>query len=168
MFCPNCGANNTTGQKFCRSCGLNLEKTAESLLIQIPAAQSAKLTKQEKLLDMFGKIAFGGFGIVVLLSVALFLFALFQAMIIKGGSSERIIGILIFLGIIFVILLISYSVLLQVRKSKKRQMRDEESDQLEAVKTAELLEEKPFIPISSVVEETTDSLYVEQKTKKFE
>ncbi len=41
MFCPNCAANNSTEQKFCRSCSLNPEKSAESLLEQIPNVENS-------------------------------------------------------------------------------------------------------------------------------
>ena len=32
MYCPNCGKTNSPEQRFCRSCGLGLEKIVQSEL----------------------------------------------------------------------------------------------------------------------------------------
>ena len=42
MFCPHCGKENSIEQRFCRSCGLSLEKTAQSLAEQRPGLELNK------------------------------------------------------------------------------------------------------------------------------
>ena len=69
MFCPSCGASNSTVQKFCRSCGLNLEKAAEAIIEQLPNAHSAELLKREQRLDKFGDFAWNTFALVVIISI---------------------------------------------------------------------------------------------------
>lgn len=46
MFCPNCGSNNSTNQKFCRSCGLGLENIAQSLVEQLPVKSDESIEKR--------------------------------------------------------------------------------------------------------------------------
>jgi hypothetical protein len=48
---------------------MNLETTAQSLLEQFPQGERPDLMASEKMLELFGKVAFGGFGIVLVLAV---------------------------------------------------------------------------------------------------
>jgi uncharacterized membrane protein YvbJ len=51
MYCPNCGTKTSIDQKFCRSCGLSLEKTALSLSEQLPAKVDQGLQAQKERLE---------------------------------------------------------------------------------------------------------------------
>jgi len=167
MFCPNCAANNSTEQKFCRACGLNLEDAAKSLLLQIPSAESAELLKHEQWLEKFGAVAWYGFGIVVLIGIGAILYAIVTSMILSGRNVW--VGILLTAFIIFAALAEIYVFYAQALKEEKEKYRLRSKNELnEPRDTAKLLEEKPFEPIPSVTENTTGLLYAEQKTKKFE
>lgn len=166
MFCPNCGANNSTEQKFCRSCGLNLEKTAESLLEQIPSAESAKLLKQQRNLERFGSVAFGGLVLVLVVGIQFLLFYIFAKLVLTGGNVVG--GIILMAFIVFAALTLVYVFLTEELREKKQNAKAVLQNQVEAKDTAKLLEGKPFEPIPSVIENTTDLLFVENRTKKLE
>lgn len=167
MFCPNCGANNSTDQKFCRSCGLNLEQTALSLLEQIPSAESAKLLKREKSLEKFGTIAFTGFGLVLLSGIGAIIYLIITKMILTGSSVFG--GILLVAFVIFAALLLVYVGLNEDLKERKQKANPLLKNELTGKKeTGKLLEEKHFEPIPSVTENSTQLLLVENKTSKLE
>jgi len=167
MFCPNCGANNSTEQKFCRSCGLNLEKTAETLLEQIPSAESAKLFKRERNLEKFGSIAFGGFGLVILTAISAIIYLIITKMILTGSSVFG--GILLIAFLVFAALTLAYVGFNEDLKERKQKANPSlKSELTEKQETEKLLEEKYFEPVPSVTENTTDLLYAESKTRKFE
>lgn len=167
MFCPNCGANNSTEQRFCRACGLNLEQTALSLLEQIPSAESAKLLKRERNLEKFGNIAFGGFGFVLLTGIIAIIYLITTKMILSGESVLG--GIILIAFIIFAALALTYVVLNEDLKERKQKAKPVLKNEIsEKQETARLLEEKPFEPIPSVTENTTELLYAEKNTRKFE
>lgn len=166
MFCPNCGANNSTEQKFCRSCGLNLERTAESLIEQMPSAESAKLLKRERNLEKFGNFAFGGFGVVLLIAILSIIYLIITKVILSGNSVFG--GIILIAFIVFAALTLAYVVFNEDLKERKQKMNPTLKNELSAKQdTAKLLEEKPFQPIPSVTENSTELFPIENKTKKF-
>ena len=168
MFCPNCGANNSTEQNFCRSCGLNLEKTAESLLEQLPTAESATLLKQTKLLEKFGNVAFGGLATVFLLGISVLVFVIFDKMVLSG--EKVLFGLFLISFVIFAMLGLAYVFFNEVLREKKVKtnlvLKKELTEAPERKDTARLLEDKPFQPVPSVVEDSTELLLVENKTRK--
>jgi uncharacterized membrane protein len=173
MFCPNCGANNSTEQKFCRSCGLNLEQTAASLLEQIPSAESAKILRHEKFVEKFGAVALGGFGLVLATGIAAIIYTIVTRMII--GQGKVFFGVLLIAFLIFAFLSLVFVIFKEDLKERKQRSnpaarQEGRENELPSASrdTAKLLEDKAFEPVASVAEPTTDLLYVEQKTKKFE
>lgn len=167
MFCPNCGASNTTEQKFCRACGLNLEESAASLLEQIPSAEAGKLLRREKNLEKFGNFAFGGFMLVIFTAIAAIIYLIFTKLILTGESVFG--GILIIAFMIFAGLTLAYVAFNEDLKERKQKVNPTLKNELsESVETGKLLEEKPFEPASGVTENTTDLLPVESRTRKLD
>ncbi|HEX8248065.1 MAG TPA: zinc ribbon domain-containing protein [Pyrinomonadaceae bacterium] len=167
MFCPNCGANNTTEQKFCRSCGLNLTDISKTLLEQIPSAESASLLRREKLIERFGNFALGGLGVVILFAVTILIYAIVEKFLV-GGTSVYF-AVLLIAFIIFAFLSLIFVIFNESLKERKAKINPALENELTKRKdAAKLLEEKPFEPAPSVTENTTGLLYAEQKTKKFE
>ncbi len=168
MFCPNCAKENSVEQKFCRACGLNLEKSAESLLLQLPDAQNADLVKREMFLERFGNFVFGGFLTIVLIAIGAIIYTIFVKFVLSGTSV--IFGIFMILFVIFAALALAFVGYTEKIKEEKKSVNPNwQKEQLsEKHDTAKLLEDKPFEPVPSVVENTTELLHVENKTRKFE
>lgn len=167
MFCPNCGANNSTEHKYCRSCGLNIEKIGEILLQQIPSAESAELMKRHKNIEKIGTIGLTGIGIVGLFGIGAMIYSILIKMILSG--TNIIGGIIIITFLIFAVMSLIYVVYMKaLEDTEKKLKRAKKIEVFESKKTAELLEEKPFSPVPSITESTTKSLHIEQKNRKFQ
>lgn len=165
MFCPNCGANNSTDQKFCRSCGLNLEKSAESLLEQL---QKSDFSKAENYLEKLGTVGFFGLAAVYLAAISLLSYVVFNKFVLSGEIEKIIFGVVIIAMFIFATLMLAYVALNESLKEQKEKLNASLPKEIEKKDTAKLLEEKPFEPIPSVTEDSTELIYAENKTRKFE
>ena len=164
MFCPNCGANNATEQKFCRSCGLNLEQSARSLLEQVPSAERANLLRREQSLERFGGIAFTGLGIALLAGLLGLLYYIFMLNIWSGRNIP--LGIILMLVIVFGSMAVAYIYMIEAAKDRRTGVDPDLTRELgKGVDTGKLLEEGNFEP-ASVTERTTELLHVENKTRK--
>ena len=157
MYCPACGAKNSTQQRFCRSCGLNLEPAAQSLLEQFPAGERPDLARREQRLERFGQLAFGGFGIVVLIAAVGIIYTIFRRMVLAGDQPWA--GALLIAFIIFAVLTLTYVVFAEDLKEKRKKAVFTEPRELEGPRTTgRLLDESRFEPVPTVTERTTDLL----------
>jgi nitrate reductase NapE component len=167
MFCPNCGANNNTGQKFCRTCGLNLEKVAESLTEQFPDSGKSDLARQQRMLEKFGSLAMCGFGVVAVMGVGALLYTIITKLIIPGPAGNIMTGIFMIAFIIFATLLLAYVFFNEVLKDKKKKINLNLEKELPGGKdTGKLLDEGHLQPGSSITENTTGLLYDKSRTSK--
>jgi len=170
MFCPNCAAKNSTEQRFCRACGMNLEQTAATLEEQFPARKGVELDRAGRRLERFGQIAFGGFGIVVAIAILGIIYAIVTKMILAG--TQPIAGVILVLFLIFAALTLAYVVFAEDLKEKRKEMMKAPAAGTVAADsnlerdTNNLLSDPINKPVPSVIEDTTDLLPVEKKTRK--
>jgi uncharacterized membrane protein YvbJ len=97
MYCPNCGTKTSTDQKFCRACGLGLEKIASSLSEQLPNKVDLSLQQQKERYEKLGMAALGVFGLGML---SFILYSVgYELMMTKGN----ILAVLAILGFVIMI-----------------------------------------------------------------
>ena len=163
MFCPNCGAKNNKKQNYCRFCGLNLQDTAKSLMNQIVFGEDSKLLKSlssvRRILD-FASTVLIGMSIVGIIAVLYF------------GPDWGKNLMKISLGIFFLLKtmqeIIGYFQRKERGKAKNNKFEKNPIEQFESKETIKLLEDKPFEPMPSVIENSTELLPVESQTRKIE
>lgn len=98
MYCPNCGNKNSADQRFCRSCGLGLEKIAESLTEQLPTKAVQSLQARKERLERLGVAALSVFGVGVL---GFILYTVFQKLMLTQGitlAALASLGLFVILG----------------------------------------------------------------------
>jgi hypothetical protein len=164
MFCPNCSTKISPDQKFCRACGLALDKIVQSLREQLPIKPDETVQAQKNKLERLGMIALTMFGLGVfglLIYGVGYKLMLTQGMLLAGLG---IIGLIVLMGsgLLSVILFAKAN---ELKESSKAQVQT--SDELhESVPTANLLHEGQFEPLPTVTERTTELLFAERNTKK--
>lgn len=168
MYCPNCGANNSTEQRFCRSCGLNLEKTNESLLEQSANLDIISDKKISKFFETLGKLGFGGLIGAGAVGIIIVIITLIQKFVLSGQTDKIVVGLIFVAILILAILGLAYVIFQEYSKGKNKYANAQMQVQLEGKKTDKLLEENSFEPVLSITENTTDLLLVKNKTNKFE
>jgi hypothetical protein len=163
MFCPNCGSKNSEAQKFCRSCGLGLEKIASSVAEQLPTKADLTLQQRKEKLERLGVAALSIFGLGVL---SFILYLVFQKLNAAGWSLTAVLGMLAFIivfgcGILSVILFAQAKDLKEVPASR----RDDGQAQIPTTRTTDKLLESHQQPVFSVTDRTTELLKADRLTK---
>jgi len=164
MFCPNCGKE-TNEQKFCRDCGLEVEKFFNVLVKEIREKEKTNVQKRE---DLFRKLGFASLSLLFGLCFSfVFYLAVYYKFLIFGREIMGAISLtaMIFLGLLSLVFF-NLPKFLDRRTINEEFSKDNEIE--EARKTEQLLSEGNFEPISSVTENSTETLFVENKTRRLE
>ncbi|HKQ75350.1 MAG TPA: zinc ribbon domain-containing protein [Blastocatellia bacterium] len=154
MHCPSCGTEAPTGQKFCRACGLSLERFAQLLAELQPGQEDENVASaRRRLRQLESAIKFAAWIAGTVLGI-LFAFLGVVTMIkshIGGGIFMLLFGI----GFILTILVLSY----QSSLNKKVSGRSPSQPALPSAETTNKLlsEDGPQIAMS-VAEQTTAQL----------
>jgi hypothetical protein len=91
MFCPKCGKDNSTGERFCRSCGLGLQAVSHAVTSQF----SSDDAQRPRRFDV--PIAYGFFMLCLGLAIIFIGNVLFHEQLIADiGSVIAFIGVAIF------------------------------------------------------------------------
>jgi hypothetical protein len=93
MYCPICSAKVTSSQRFCRTCGFGLEKTAQSVAEQHPKWLDQNLRVQKNKLERLGVAALRVFGTGLL---GFLLYLVGYKLMISQGRILAALGILAF------------------------------------------------------------------------
>ncbi|HET8781965.1 MAG TPA: zinc ribbon domain-containing protein [Pyrinomonadaceae bacterium] len=163
MFCPNCGAKTSIEQKFCRACGLGLEKIALSLTEQLPEQKDdVGVVSEKERLERWGMAALSVFGVGIL-GLLLF-FIVYKMMFVQGKllNGLALLGMMI-MGACGLIAVLLFAKAKEVEESAgKRRIQQKQADAI-PTPTKELLTEGHLEPVPSVTDRTTDLLYAEKK-----
>ena len=160
MFCPACANPNSVEQKFCRSCGMNLESAAASLLEQYPDGSHAEMKRQERALERFGKVAFTGFAVALFLGVIAICYTIINKMILS--DTQPLAGGLFLAFVIFSALGLAYVIWNESLKEKRAKL-NQPRELPPPIPNLELPapDTNDLIPVPSVVEDTTKLLKVD-------
>ena len=156
MFCPNCGKETSAEQKFCRACGLGLEKIAHSVAEQLPAQMDDNLLAQKQRYERWGVMALSIFALGVL---SLIVYGIvYKVMIVKGdvAAGLTLLGLLILVGSGLLSTYLFAKANEAAEATKRRLPVAEESKTADP--TGKLLPEVRIEPLPSVTERTTDLL----------
>ena len=162
MYCPNCGAKNSNEQKFCRFCGLNIETTIQSLQTQLSKKEKGdnfQVLKWLKRSISFGSMFFASLVFVFVIGNYVFDWQL-------DRSFSRI--SLACFGVLRITDWIVGSFFRPKGYAETIGNEDVALNRIGQLETNKLLEDKPFETISSVTENSTELLLVENKTRRFD
>ena len=160
MYCPNCGNKNAEGQNFCRSCGLGLEKIAQSLTEQLPTVAVKSLDERRERLERFGMASLSVFGLSL---VGFLLYNIFIKLMPAQGP--LIAGLAVLAATIFIGCGLASVILFAKAKELKEAAGKRQIDPgSEPITTGKLLESHQE-PAFSITDRTTNLLPVDAKKR---
>lgn len=158
MYCPNCGNKNSTDQKFCRSCGLGLQKVVQTLSEQLPTKLDVSLQQKKERFEKLGVAALSVFGAGVAIPL---LYGIFYKMMYTQGK------VMAGLGLLALLIVLGCGLLSVILFAKANEVKEESAnrpmpDQPELHPHADTRElpahSAPETPAFSVADRTTELL----------
>ncbi len=143
---------------------MNLEQVSAAMTDQYPGGSSLELDRKEQRLERFGRVAFGGFGVVVGVAIIGLIGTIVSRMILTG--SQFWVGVVLVAFIIFAALSLAYVFFNEDLKQKRKELgkrRDLQHQPTLDVDTNKLLNQPSARHAASVVEDTTELLPILNK-----
>jgi MFS family permease len=140
---------------------MNLQSISAAMADQYPSGSMIELDQKEQRLERFGRIAFGGFGVVVGIAIIGLIGTIISRMILTG--SQFWVGVVLVAFIVFAALSLAYVFFNEDLKQKRKglaKQRDTYPAPAPAldVDTNKLLDQPPARQVASVVDNTTELL----------
>jgi hypothetical protein len=162
MFCPNCGGENRSEQNFCRTCGLKLDAITQAVAEQRPSKEYAELQRKK---ELFEKLGLFSISVAALIGLGLLLAKVTYYKLILFGPEVLFwsaFGALVLFGLLSVFFFNYPKVVMNFDKVNPRL---NAADPAPADPTQKLIEDRPFEPVPSVTENTTDLLPIKNSNK---
>lgn len=163
MFCPNCGNENSVEQNYCRSCGIKLDAIARAVSEQFPSEEYAALQRRKERFEKLGLVSLSIAGFVGL-SLLMFVAAYYKLILL---GPELLYGSAIGAVIGFVLLSVFFfnypKLFMRVDRSNGRSLATEDPTRTNAPTTSKLIDDRPFEPVPSVTEHSTELLLTQDK-----
>lgn len=161
MYCPNCGAQNKKKQNFCRYCGLHLQDIEKTFLDQLVFGVETKRLKNLRTVRKLTDNA--QFFSVVMLVIGIISLLLFDSNI---GKVLLTAGLLSFFLAQSIREIFGYFQRRNVERDNEQKVsNDAKLREFETRETSKLIDERPFTPIPSVTENSTELLFVDRQSK---
>jgi hypothetical protein len=161
MFCPNCGAENRVEQNYCRSCGLKLDAISQAVAEQFPSKEYAELQRRRELFEKLGLFSLSAAGLIglsyLLFKVAYYKLILFGPDVLFWSAFVALIGFLL-LSVFF----FNYPKLFMKFEKLNPRLSLPNEPTISAT-TNKLIEDRPFEPVPSVTEQSTELLQTPEK-----
>lgn len=159
MHCPNCGTRTASEQKFCRACGMALDKVAQILAEQRPEVIEDELIRRRKeKVELALTLLVGG--VVSTLVVVIIWAIIFKVMIGRGEMLKGGIFLTFIVGGLLALALLLYRESLLEREAKRAAP---SQTQLPPAPGTRGLPEPSFEPVPSVTDRTTELLAAERR-----
>ncbi len=164
MFCPNCGAQNKKKQNYCRYCGLSLQDIEKSYLNQLVFGADTKRLKNSRTVRKAADSAQYFSGVMLFVGIITSFFS-------DSAMGKTLITASL-LSFFLVQVIREVAGYFQRQNSELNDAQNISNDakmrEFGTRETNKLIEEKPFIPVSSITEGETELLYADKNsTKKF-
>ncbi len=159
MYCPNCGKNNSDEQKYCRTCGFELEGV-NKIVEKIRVAQEDDTFFSARLFDKLGRFFMYAFFAVAFAYV--FYLSVYYKFEIFGIETMFMFAVFGFFLLGFLSLLFFGFKHFKLKSGSTNRDSGTKTQELNAPEGA--LVESTFEPIGSVTENSTELLYTKNRT----